>query len=466
MRLEPSQTHLNVWGPMISFKKLLRDRRGNVLAIAGAALPLLIGAAGLATDTIQWTLWKRQLQRAADSAAIAGVYTRMNADSQDAVEGGVEADLEQDLHTWMDLKSDAEVELLADDGDKEDQVRVTLEIQQSLPFSSMFMGSAPVIRAVATAATVPLGADYCVIGLDPSAKVTGIEISGSADLDLGDCSLIANSTNPTAAASNGSSSASGGMGSSVKAKRLAAGGGVNYSKSWDIDKYAPYSEPVKDPFYDLYKSIPSSTSGCTKNITINGSSHVDRTTGSDPDTAGEIVCITNVDSKGKPTGLTVANSITLGPATYIINGGDLTMNSTGSSLTCDGCTIVMTNMSDPTKTGSVKLTGGTLDVTAPDKDSTSVWKGIAFYQDPRATDSGKKTQNQINGNSDGGVEGVVYFGNQSVLWNGGGNLTSICLQLVAKRVEFSGSSKIKVLNQCGDSGIPQSASTRRVRLVG
>ena len=50
---------------MIGFiRKLLKDRRGNVLAIACAAMPLIIGCAGLATDTIEWTLWKRQLQRA------------------------------------------------------------------------------------------------------------------------------------------------------------------------------------------------------------------------------------------------------------------------------------------------------------------------------------------------------------------------------------------------------------------
>ena len=53
---------------------LRRDSRGNVIAIAGASLPLIIGAAGLATDTIQWAVWKRQLQRAADSAALAGVH--------------------------------------------------------------------------------------------------------------------------------------------------------------------------------------------------------------------------------------------------------------------------------------------------------------------------------------------------------------------------------------------------------
>ena len=59
------------------FRKIWNDDTGNVLVVMAATMPLFIGAAGLATDTIQWTLWKRQLQRAADSAAIAGVYERV-----------------------------------------------------------------------------------------------------------------------------------------------------------------------------------------------------------------------------------------------------------------------------------------------------------------------------------------------------------------------------------------------------
>ena len=62
------------------FKKLWSNDRGNALIIAGAALPMLVGAAGLATDTIQWALWKRQLQRAADSAALAGVHSIVQAE--------------------------------------------------------------------------------------------------------------------------------------------------------------------------------------------------------------------------------------------------------------------------------------------------------------------------------------------------------------------------------------------------
>src|SRR4051812_14756469 len=63
---------------MIKFlKKLWHDRRGNALVIAAASLPLIIGSAGLSTDTIQWAMMKRQLQRAADSGALAGAFGRM-----------------------------------------------------------------------------------------------------------------------------------------------------------------------------------------------------------------------------------------------------------------------------------------------------------------------------------------------------------------------------------------------------
>jgi len=442
---------------MIGFlRKIWRDKRGNALLIAGAALPLIVGAAGLASDTIQWTLWKRQLQRAADSAALSGVYTRLQTDTQTDVEGAVDHDLTLNLHTWMALHADPTVERLADDGNSTERVRVTLQIQQRLPFSSMFMSSAPIIQAVATAASVPGGGQYCVIGLDPSATAVGIDIAGSTYLDMGDCSLIADSTNPTNAANNGTSSKSGGSGSTIIAASLAAAGGVNYSKTWDVNEYDPYSPPVPDPYADLANHMPKSTD-CTKTITITKFSFpMDRTaTGTNHDTAGDTVCITG--------GLTVQGSLKLqSGVTYVINGGDLTMNSSTSSLTCDGCTFILTNFSDPTKTGSIKLTGGTLDISAPTEDGT--WKGIVLYQDGRATDSGKKTQNQINGNNGTSVEGVIYIPNQSLLYNGGSSTAAACLQIVVKRAEFSGNSAMQTLNDCPDFDF-KGGSSRRVRLV-
>jgi hypothetical protein len=126
----------------------------------------------------------------------------------------------------------------------------------------------------------------------------------------------------------------------------------------------------------------------------------------------------------------------------------------------------MSNLADKTKTGSVKLTGGTVDVTAPD-NLGEPWRGIAFYQDPRATDDGKTGTNKINGNSNGGVSGVVYFGNQSLEFLGGNNTTAMCLQLVAQRVTFTGNSTFQMIggDDCPFDGIGGTPVIRRVKLV-
>lgn len=447
-----------------AFKKLWKDDRGNVLILFGASLPLLAGAAGIATDTIQWTLWKRQLQRAADSGAIAGVYTRINTDTQAAVEAAVTGDLAVNNHVGIALQSGyPQVTLPADDGDKKKQVTVVLRISKALPFSSMFMDAAPDIRASATAATVPGGAQYCVIGLDKSAAVTGVEISGSTYLDLGECSLIANSKHKDKAASNGTSgSGSAGSGSTVKAASLAASGGVQYSKSWNVKDYDPNSPPAADPF----EGVPPPTS-CSQTYTVSDKSNDYPLTPSFP--AGSTVCLVGGGNGANAGKVIVKGALTLPDnVTYVLNGQSLTMTDSSASLSCTGCTIAMTNFSDPANTGNIKITGGNLNVTAP---TTGTYAGIAFYQDRLASDDGTKAQNHINGNSSQSITGAIYIPGRSILYNGGGNYSGdplevgVCMMLVGKRVEFGGNSKIKTLSECEAAGLPKPEAGKRVRLV-
>src|SRR3954453_3918521 len=118
---------MGIAGMIGFFRRLIKDRRGNALLIAGAALPMIVGCAGLASDTIQWTLWKRQLQRAADSAALAAVYDRVNSDGSSATaEAAVSHDLTLNMHNWMALKEDPEVTFPSDGGAMTDQVQVVL----------------------------------------------------------------------------------------------------------------------------------------------------------------------------------------------------------------------------------------------------------------------------------------------------------------------------------------------------
>src|SRR5947209_13009426 len=176
MRLNASLTVLAIeqpesaqWGKasMIGFiRKLLKDRRGNVLAIACAAMPMATGCAGPATDTIEWTLWKRQLQRAADSAAFAGAYDRAaaTAGATSNTPTSVCWDLAVNLHTWMNLigtspctgtvGSYSDIQYPTSTTYVSNQVQVTLRVQQCLPLSSLCVSTAPTIHAVATAGTV------------------------------------------------------------------------------------------------------------------------------------------------------------------------------------------------------------------------------------------------------------------------------------------------------------------------
>jgi Flp pilus assembly protein TadG len=468
---------------MISLLRMLwKDTSGNVLVMAAAAMPILVGAAGFATDTIQWTLWKRQLQRAADSAAIAGVYTGIQSYNQTAVEAAVDTDLAINNHTLVDLTSVRDVDLLGDDGDQEDRVQVTLEVQKALTFSSFFRSSAPVIRATATAASIGGAAEYCVQATDTSASSVGIEIAGSATVDMGDCSLIAMSSNQTQAAQNT------GNGSSVTAKSLAAVGGVQFSSSWNVDSYDPYSTAIADPFINL--KVPT-TAMCNKSFTPSNSQNanqfgggsVNRATGTGTtgpgsgvkDNVNDIVCI-NSSAQGqgyKGVSIGSGTNVVLGPATYVINGGDLKM--TGGSLSCNGCTIILTGPTAAT-IGGVKITGGNLSLVAP---ATNVntglhadynYKGIALMQDRNAIDSNPSNpNNDIVGNGGQSVQGAVYIPNQALAYSGGSSTVSACVQIVSKRVKFTGNSLITATSQCaafGLSPIGSGANTsRKIRLV-
>ncbi len=161
-----------------AFKKLWNDKRGNALIIFGASLPMIMGAVGLASDTIQWALWKRELQRAADSAAIAGVYAKVQgANYSDAVTTDLTRN--NDIAGITISTSATSAPSAGAYTTDVNAVRVSLQAQEQLSFSSMFMSAAPTITATATATIVPSG-EYCVISLENTATTTGITVGGTA----------------------------------------------------------------------------------------------------------------------------------------------------------------------------------------------------------------------------------------------------------------------------------------------
>lgn len=426
------------------FAKLWRDRRGNTLAIAAAALPLIIGCAGLATDTIQWTLWKRQLQRAADSAAIAGVYDRETAHgSTSNTSAAVTHDLTLNQHTWMGLMSGyPQVTFPSDSGYETDQVKVVLAIQQPLAFSSLFMSSAPIITATATAASLPAGGDACIEALDTT-SATGVTFSGNAAIEMPNCDIFSNTSGTNSAVGKGSST--------VDANSVGGVGGIQQSNNFTVNAYRPYSPALADPFASV--NVDTTQMNCT-------SSTLDQNTN-----FGTLAAGTNCFSAlsvGSNQTLTIPSSYS-GP--IYINGGNADIK---GNFSCASCTIVLTNSSSSSTATIGSFTtnaSSNINITAP---TTGTFAGMAIYQDRRAT-SCTGNCNTINGNSASIITGAIYFPSQEIWYNGTGTTTATCTMFVAKRVTFTGNSgtsnKFNSLSQCASAGLPSNSSVKMVRLV-
>jgi Flp pilus assembly protein TadG len=436
-RLDAGHAHSPRIGTLMIgfFKRLWRDRRGNALVIAGAALPLVIGSAGLASDTIQWVLWKRQLQRAADSAAIAGVYAKMQSQT---VSSAVDTDLNKNQNTGIALQSGYPQISYPSVTNANNVVKVALAVQRPLGFSGVFLSSAPIIKAEATAATVQTGV-YCVVSLE-NTSATGIKATGTADVDLG-CGMITNSTSLNAAIATGSSD--------VNATPIAAVGDIQESDNWNGAELLPFTVAEADPFANV--NVPSFT-GCQGNTNklkiSNPGDTVDRTS----DAAGSIQCFSDMDING---------TLKLGGATYIIDSGNVSFGSQ-ARVSCTGCTIVLTNSNSGTsgvQIGTVTINAtAQINMTAP---TSGTFENILFYQDRRAQFS-SSSQNKINGTSTSVMEGAFYFPNQILDINGTSDLHFTCAQFVARQVVFSGTGSIN--NSCS-GGYDDPITGNHVRLV-
>lgn len=435
-------------------KRLWTDRKGNALVIAGAALPLIVGSAGLASDTIQWAMWKRQLQRAADSAAMAGVYARVagravgtctnwsSSTYSDPVGYDLRSNNRVGIATACTVQNSPAAGAFTADPNA---VRVILSAQKRLGFSSMFLPSPPTITATATATVVP-GGEYCVVSLENTAA-TGITATGNADVDMG-CGMITNSTSMTAAVATGSSE--------VNASPIAAVGGISASNNWSSGTVLqPFTLAQEDPFRNV-PPPPFPTGNCP-NITVNSNQT-------------QTLAATSTNTNGLPTGyrcignLTVRGTLTLPDGVYILDGGSIDFGAQ-SNVSCGNCTFVLSSRTAGTNPGSIGNmninAGATLNLSA---SNSGTYSGILVYQDRRAQGgTGSNNQSQVNGNASSFLQGAFYFPNQQVTFNGTAGMNTQCLQLVARTVLYSGNMQIS--NNCPANSGASAFFGRKVRLV-
>jgi hypothetical protein len=417
-------------------RRLLKSERGNVLAISAAAMPLILGSAALALDTIQLSLWKRQLQRAADSAALAGAYAVVQEKAaSEAVTRDLQVNNDVPLLGAPSVLNGPTSGPFANDPQA---VWVRLQSQQSFPFLSFFTATPVTLQAEATAASVFQG-QYCMVSLEDQNQ-TGITFTGSTDIDLG-CGVVSNSSSSSAISASGSAR--------VRATPIGAVGGVPASSGYvQPVKLLPYSPKQADPYASLPRT-PSPPSNCTRMNVVDVQPNRTQTIAPSPSTNNQY-CITG--------GMDVKGTLNLAPGTYYVDGGLVNLGSQ-AVLNGTGVTLILTSStpSVPTSFANISMNGGAImNLSAP---KSGVYEGVLFYQDPR-TPFG---DSRINGNSASVIEGSLYFPSRQLNFNGNTGLQTKCIQLVARRLVFSGNSR--VVNECPTDGGAKAFDANFVRLV-
>ncbi len=420
--------------------RFCRDKRGVSAVLIALMMPALIGFVGLGVDAAMWYSRKREMQSAADSAAISAALTYLRDSNAQAAEAMGRSDA---VRSGFDSEgSGIEVDIL--EGGRA-EVRLS-EAQQSF-FSSMFLPDPITIRTRAVAGptvTEDSTHTFCMLGLDPNIKNV-VEYNGNSQGQI-KCGVASNSASNASLYMNGSAQLQ------IDPGDLAVKGQITKMGSAQL---TTRNEPLlgsggKDPYTEL--TVPSGACD-QRNFRLNNRS--DQT----------------LNPGRYCGGLALINSpnVTFRPGVYVIDGGQF-QSTLSTSARGEGVTFILTGSGNDYATlhfsGSTQIT-----FTAP---TSGDYKGVIFYQDRNSPSfiggSENLVKNQLVGSTQVHFSGAMYFPAQELSYEGSAQLQSDtqCLQVIARKITFIGASQIQSDLCEGDrlgSVRPIYRMTEMVRLV-
>ncbi len=415
-----------------ALRALISDERGNVLAMTAVGLPLLFGCAALAVDTVQWAFAKRELQAAADAAAIAGVYGLVQAGDMDAaVDGSIAS------HRNLDPKRSVSAERSpAPHKDDPYAVRVRIVSPVGTTFARLFLGQAPTLDAEATATIVENG-EFCAFAIGTDDE-TGLEIESGANVEMG-CGMATNASSPRAIVGDGTST--------IQADNIVAFGGID-AKGIKDSRIRKYGLKQKDPLADRDPPLIPNT-GCP-NVTVNSDAAVKN--------GGKVVL-----PAGCYGNLLIDGPVTLADGEYILNRGNLLIGP-AAEVSCRACTIILTSeqaAADPWSIGKVQIDShAKVKLAAPTQGPNA---GILIFQDRRSKGAHDEIENIIGGNGFSELKGLIYMPSETIRVDGDRGPDLQCGRFIGRRLILQG--RVLIAKGCSSSNVMNFLGTE-VRLIG
>lgn len=398
--------------------RLADDRGGVIIVMFALMLPVLLGFMGLGIEVALWYSNKRDMQAAADAAAIAGAYeiaegrtsnvtARGTAEAENngysSTTGSItinnsSADVNSTFPTSGAFTADSEaVEAL-----------VTKDVTRL--FSAWFFDDNTVTVNGRAVATVVAGASTaCVLALGSSNQQGALTVSGATNsVTMSGCTMATNSTNANAVKNQTGT---------MSADCIYSAGGVQGTPTTTACSGTRTNQPeVTNPYEEAVTSpIDSDFDNCggdggDVNVSVNT-------------TKGE-----GVYCSIKTTG----GTLTLSSGTYYINKGDFSATG-GGTVSASGVVIVFGDNTGSNNCGGLTISGSSnINITAP---TSGNFVGIAFYRDS-SCDANENFN--FTGTTASAIEGAVYNPSGDVSMTGTGAISGSCLQVVGDSVTFSG----------------------------
>lgn len=422
---------------MKNITKGFRERcDGAVLPMVAIMFPVIMGMAGVGVDMSNWMMQKRNLQTAADAAAIAGAYEYVNGDEEN-VEA---AALREAENNGYSAGADSTIEVSIVEIDGQEQVQVTVRERANTFMAGLLYNDTAYTATLARAEAGGGDGDFCMLSLDDSAN-GAISTQGNVTIDAAGCGIAVNSNSDSALDIDGNSEVDIGQISIVGGMDVGNNADVTYS---DLDTGVA---DTPDPYEDLVapEGDPCSREDSRQSLSITGDATLSPGT----------YC----------GGISIANgSVDFEPGVYIIDGGDFSITTNGDVFG-EGVSFVLKNSGEGSDPSLQIAAGGNLTFSAPTEGEEM--EGVVFYQD-RNIGEHASNSNRLTGTASLNIEGVAYFPENDVFYGGGSEVDSDaespCSLIIARTITLAGNPVMG--NNCQeDSGVRDIEGPPGVRLV-
>ena len=376
----------------LTWQRLLKDERGSVLAFF-VAIPVVAGTVAVGVETGQLYRTKRQMQGAADAAALAGTMDKKNGGTATSIAaaaryeaqrngfqngvGGVTVTVNSPPTSGSNVSTANAVEVIVTKPGSFVLAKVlSSALGNSFTMKTRSVAAQGSVTSTTSTTTSTSSGDGCFMALTPEAE-QGVSFTSFNNF-TSDCVVYSNGTGSGTNPSTSSVYFSGFNTAELKSVYTRGSFTAASYNHLTLTNAAQTNQATS--IVDPYASLPTPSPGTCSYNNFNQS-------------GGSSITVSPGTYCG---GLTVSgtNNVYFTPGIYYVANGDLYITSV-NNVTCPTCTtkngvaIVLTQTTgNNSDIGGVRISSDnniSLNASSANQTSPPLYAGVVFYQDRRAT---------------------------------------------------------------------------------